>query len=74
MGVTTHVGQVWLTRGLALESAGRAMTVGYVQIVFAALWGMIFFAERPTPATVLGAACIILGTIAVGRPVRARAP
>ncbi|MDX1578967.1 MAG: DMT family transporter, partial [Gemmatimonadota bacterium] len=38
VGLTTHFGQLWLTRGLALVPAGRAMTIGYIQIVFAAVW------------------------------------
>jgi drug/metabolite transporter (DMT)-like permease len=36
VGVTTHLGQVFMTRGLHLERAGRATAAGLVQIVFAA--------------------------------------
>ncbi len=72
VGVTTHAGQVWLTRGLALEPAGRAMTVGYVQIVFAAAWGALFFSEIPTASTILGATLILGSTLALGQPARAR--
>ena len=31
MGLTTYGGQVLITRGLALEPAGRASAIGYLQ-------------------------------------------
>ena len=68
VGVTTQVAQIFLTRGLSLVPAGRAMTVGYTQILFAALWGMLFFAEYPDLWTVAGALLVILGTAVVGFP------
>jgi len=74
VGVTTHLGQVLLTHGLAVETAGRAMTVGYVQIVFAALWGALFFGERPDVWTGLGAILIVVSTLAVARRARIGAP
>jgi len=74
IGVTTHIGQIFLTRGLALETAGRAMTVGYVQIVFAALWGALVFGERPDVWTGLGAGLIVASTLAVARRARIGAP
>ncbi len=74
VGVTTHAGQVMLTHGLAAEAAGRAMTVGYVQIVFAAAWGAIFFGERPDRWTAVGAALIVASTLAVARRARPGTP
>ncbi|HUE76722.1 MAG TPA: DMT family transporter, partial [Longimicrobiales bacterium] len=44
IGVLTQFGQVLMTKGLRAEAAGRAMAVGYMQIVFAAIWGALFFA------------------------------
>jgi drug/metabolite transporter (DMT)-like permease len=67
VGVTTQLGQLSITRGLALERAGRATGVGYLQIVFAAVWGALFFAELPDAGTVLGAALIVGGTLAMTR-------
>lgn len=67
VGLTTHAGQVLLTRGLALEPAGRAMMVSYVQIVFAALWGIVFFGERPDIRVAAGAALIVGSTFALRR-------
>lgn len=72
VGLATQIGQVWLTRGLALVPAGRAMTLGYVQIVFAAVWGALFFGERPSLGTYLGAALILGSTLALARPARPR--
>jgi drug/metabolite transporter (DMT)-like permease len=65
VGITTQMGQVYFTRGLQLEPAGRATAVGYLQIVFAALWGVILLGERPDAWSVAGAAVIIGGTLLV---------
>lgn len=70
VGVSTQLGQVALTRGLQLERAGRAMAVGYLQIVFAALWGILFFAEIPRAIGVVGALVIMLSTLGVARGAR----
>jgi drug/metabolite transporter (DMT)-like permease len=67
IGVVTQIAQVFLTKGLREERAGRAMAVGYMQIVFAALWGMIFFAEVPGPWGGAGALVIILATAGLAR-------
>ena len=65
VGLTTHAAQVLLTRGLTLVPAGRAMTIGYIQIVFAALWGLLVFGERPDIWLWLGAALIIGSTLSL---------
>ncbi len=62
VGVLAQIGQVCLTRGLALEPAGRAMAISYVQIAFATLWGVLFFGEIPGLPTLLGSLLVILGT------------
>lgn len=59
VGVSTFLGQLFLTLGLQRERAGRAMTIGYVQVVFATIWGILVFGQRPGTATLLGAAVII---------------
>jgi len=65
IGISTQVGQVFLTRSLAVERAGRATAVGYVQICFAVLWQVLVFGTLPALGTVLGAALVIAGTLAV---------
>ena len=69
VGVLAQIGQVCLTRGLALEPAGRAMAISYVQIAFAALWGVLFFGEIPGVPTLLGSALVIVGTAIGARAV-----
>ncbi len=67
IGVTTQVGQVYLTRGLSLVEAGRGTSMAYVQVVFAALWGLVLFDEWPTALSVVGALCIVFGTWLIQR-------
>ncbi|HSH44812.1 MAG TPA: DMT family transporter, partial [Longimicrobiales bacterium] len=67
IGVVTQLAQVLMTRGLGLEPAGRAMAVGYMQIVFAAVWGMLFFAEFPDTWGLAGALLIVGGTFGLAR-------
>jgi drug/metabolite transporter (DMT)-like permease len=67
VGVSTHLGQLFLTMGLRDERAGRAMAVAYLQIVFAALWGLVFFAEIPDLWTAAGAGIIVVATWLVGQ-------
>ena len=62
IGVTTQVGQVFLTKGLAVERAGRATSVGYLQVAFAMGWQVIVFGDPPTAWTLAGAALIVGGT------------
>lgn len=65
IGVSTQMGQVWITRGLQLEAAGRATAVGYLQIVFAALFGAVVFRELPGAGAVLGTVLIVGSTLAL---------
>jgi drug/metabolite transporter (DMT)-like permease len=71
VGVATQVAQLYMTRGLQMERAGRATAVGYLQIVFAAVWGALFFGEYPDAWSVAGAVLIVGSTVALmrgGRP------
>jgi drug/metabolite transporter (DMT)-like permease len=65
IGVTTQIGQVFLTKGLMIERAGRATSVGYIQICFAVIWQLLIFRQEPGLGTLLGAALIIGGTVVV---------
>lgn len=64
---TAQIAQVFLTNGLHKERAGRAMSMTYLQIVFAAVWGMLFFGEVPDLLSVAGAVLVIGGTVLVAR-------
>jgi drug/metabolite transporter (DMT)-like permease len=72
IGVLAQLGQVSVTRGLALEHAGRATAVSYLQIAFAALWGWLLFAEVPGPWSAAGAA-LIAASAWIGARTAARA-
>ena len=67
IGVLTQIAQVYLTKGLHIEQAGRAMSLSYIQIVFAACWGLLFFGERPDVLSILGAVLVVAGTMVVAR-------
>jgi drug/metabolite transporter (DMT)-like permease len=67
VGASTHLGQIFMTRGLHLERAGRATAAGLVQIVFAAAWGMMVLSEVPAAPAIAGAALVIAGVLLLGR-------
>jgi drug/metabolite transporter (DMT)-like permease len=67
VGITAVAGQLFLTRGLQQEAAGRATAIGYVQIVFAALWGMLFFREYLDALSLLGAAMVLVSVVVLAR-------
>ncbi len=67
IGLTTQIGQVFLTMGLMLERAGRATSMGYIQVVFAMIWQTFLFDMPPELASIGGAALIVVGTLAVTR-------
>lgn len=67
IGVTTQTGQVFLTKGFAIERAGRASSIGYLQVAFAMIWQLLVFGEAPTPWTVAGASLILGGTLVVAQ-------
>ncbi len=65
VGISTQIGQVLLTRGLRFEQAGRATAIGYLHILFAALWGLCFFEEIPGFWTLSGAALVLISFFVV---------
>jgi drug/metabolite transporter (DMT)-like permease len=73
IGLTTQVGQVFLTRALAIERVGRATTVGYLQVAFAMGWQLLVFGQVPTPWTLAGASLILGGTLVVAQVTGERA-
>ena len=67
VGLLTQAGQIALTNGLQREAAGRATTVGYLQIAFAAVWGWLFFGEVPGAWSLAGAALLVGGVLLAAR-------
>lgn len=74
IGLATQAGQVFLTLGLRAERAGRAMSVGYVQILFAALWGVLLFGHVPDRWAMLGGVVIVCSTLLLSRTGRRSGP
>lgn len=70
IGVLTQVAQMCLTRGLAMESTGTATATGSLQVVFTAIWGMLFFGEFPDGLAFFGAGFIILSTLILSGTIR----
>jgi drug/metabolite transporter (DMT)-like permease len=67
VGCFTQLGQLTLTKAMQVDSASRVTSLSYIQIVFAALLGWVFFAEVPAPATLLGGVLILLGAVVSAR-------
>lgn len=63
VGCFTQLGQLTLTKAMQLDSASRATSLSYIQIVFAAFLGWLFFAEVPALTTQIGAGLILLGAM-----------
>ena len=74
VGVWAQVGQVALTHGLRRERAARATALSYLQVLFAAGFGLLLFGERLTPWAACGAALIVLGSLVAGRRGETLAP
>ena len=68
VGVSTQIAQVYMTRGLQLEPAGRATAVGYLQVVFAAALAILFLGERLDAWTLAGGTVILGSTLLLTRP------
>ena len=66
VGLGTLGGQVFLTKALQVEKAVRVMAVGYLQIVFAGILGVLLFSEIPDAWSVAGAGVIIGSTFLMG--------
>jgi len=63
IGVFTQIGQIGLTRGVALASAGKATAYSYIQVVFASILGAFFLGESLSTSTAIGAFLIIVGAL-----------
>lgn len=67
IAAAAQAGQVLFTRGLRIEPAGRATAIGYLQVVFAAIWGALFFGEYPDGWVLVGAGMILGSTLVLVR-------
>jgi len=70
VGLATQVGQMALTAGLVALPASQATSLSYAQVVFAALFGVLVFGERPGWLSIAGAGLVVLGSIWAARATR----
>jgi drug/metabolite transporter (DMT)-like permease len=67
IGVAAQLGQIQITKGFKLETAGRASAVTYLQIVLAYTWGVLLFGEYPNALSIVGALLVVVGVFSVTR-------
>lgn len=67
VGLFMNAGQFFMTKGYAIESAARISGVSTLEIVFGAMWGMMFLGEIPDLWTIGGGALIVFGILLLGR-------
>ena len=63
VGLFTQLGQIFLTKGLSSMPAARATAINYVQVIFAALWGLVFFREEINQLVIAGSLLILGSTL-----------
>jgi len=63
VGLFTQVGQVGLTKAMQTEVAAKVSAFSYVQVIFSAILGALFFNEIPSVWTFIGGSLIILGAL-----------
>jgi len=61
-----------MTEGLRREPAGRATAASYLQVAFAAAWGVVVLGEVPDWRTVAGG--LLIGLSVLGLAVWKRTP
>jgi drug/metabolite transporter (DMT)-like permease len=63
VGIFTQLGQLGLTWGLTGLPGARATALSYSQVMFATLWGWLFFGEAAEARTMIGAALVLAATL-----------
>lgn len=61
LGPLAILGQYCNIRGYTAASVSLLAPVGYASLIFAAIWGLLFFGELPTAGVVLGGIMIAIG-------------
>ncbi|KGG12633.1 MULTISPECIES: DMT family transporter [Prochlorococcus] len=63
IGLFTQIGQQCITDGLRLLPAAHASSINYTQVIFAAIWGVLIFAEPLNRYLLSGAICVFGATL-----------
>jgi drug/metabolite transporter (DMT)-like permease len=67
LGCATQIGQVFMTRALSIERAGRVTAIGYLQVALAMVWQLVIFDELPGLWTIAGTSLIIGSTLVIAQ-------
>lgn len=65
LGITAMIGQIMMTQSFTFDKAGRIAAVGYSNILFALIFGLLMGESIPAVATLFGMALIIGGGLLV---------
>ncbi len=63
VGGLTQLGQIWITEGLRLLPVAHASSISYAQVLYATLWGTLFFSENINIINLIGAILVFLATL-----------
>ena len=63
LGILTQVAQIYMTKGIQSESAGNIMIFKYIGVLFALIYGYLFFGETYSFLSILGIFTLILGVL-----------
>jgi len=63
VGLFTQVGQIGLTKSMQTETAARATAFSYVQVVFAVIFGALFFGQWPSISALIGVLLIMFAAL-----------
>ncbi len=63
VGIFTQIGQIGLTKAMKADDASIATAYSYVQVIFSAALGWVFFDEIPLITTIIGGSLIIFGAL-----------
>lgn len=65
LGPAAILGQYFNIRGYTEANVSLLAPIGYASLIFAAIWGWVFFLEIPTAGVVLGGVAIAIGGTAL---------
>ena len=63
LGILTQVAQIYMTKGIQSDSAGNIMIFKYIGVLFALIYGYLFFGETYSFLSILGIFILILGVL-----------
>ena len=63
LGIITQVAQIYMTKGIQSDKAGNIMTYKYVGVLFAFVYGYLFFGETYSLLSILGILLLLSGVL-----------